>query len=75
MRISKDEALRLALSLDTAITALECDSKPWSALFTARAADEALICLRQVRSHALRVHRESPAERPEPATVDDEFGA
>jgi hypothetical protein len=42
MRITKDEALRLAFSLDIAITALECDGKP---PVTQRAVDEALIYL------------------------------
>jgi hypothetical protein len=65
MRISRDEALRLAFSLDVAITALERGDVPTA---TATAVEEALIHLRAVRSHALRVHREAtpaPAAEPE----------
>lgn len=62
MQISKDEALRLAFSLDVAITVLEWESDPHARPpgLTARAADEALIHLRQIRSAALRANREPP---------------
>lgn len=58
MRISKDEALRLAVSLDTAISCLEHDSDVG---ISSRQKQDALICLREIRSHALRVHRDPGA--------------
>jgi hypothetical protein len=75
MQISKDEALLLAFSLDVAITVLEWESDPHAKPpgLTARAADEALIHLRQVRSAALRANREFDAAPATPADIEGQL--
>ena len=76
MRINKDEALRMAVALDTAITVMEyfdgATATPGLGI-TKSLKLASLIHLRELRSAALRANRE-PA--PAPALpVDVEFGA
>jgi hypothetical protein len=65
MRITKEEALRLAFALDVAITSIEWKGDSSVArpeVLKPRATDEALIHLREIRSHALRVNRDAAPE-------------
>jgi hypothetical protein len=59
MRISKEEGLRMALALDTAITCLEDSDAPLPATITKSLKQDSLIQLRTLRSAALRANREA----------------
>lgn len=62
VRISKEEGLRMALALDTAITCMEDLDSPVPASITKSLKQDSLIHLRQLRSAALRANREAPAQ-------------
>ena len=60
MRITKEEGLRMALALDTAITCMEDLDGPMPATVTKSLKQDSLIQLRQLRSAALRANRDAP---------------
>jgi hypothetical protein len=74
MRIGKDEALRMALALDVAITCMEFDGADLAPGYvlpkgiTKSLKQDSLIHLRELRSAALRANRE-----PAPPTIPEEL--
>jgi hypothetical protein len=72
MQLSKDEALRMAVALDTAITCMEFSSNNFlPTAVTPSLAENCLIHLRELRSAALRVNRRDP--EPEEIAPYDPF--
>lgn len=67
MRISREEALRMAVALDTAIVCMESLDAPAVSGVSKSLRQDALIHLRELRSAALRANRESAAVTEDPA--------
>jgi len=59
VRISREEGLRMALALDTAISCMEFDDAPLPPTITKSLKHESLIHLRTLRSAALRANRDA----------------
>lgn len=64
MRLNRDEARRMALALDIAITICENEAAPSPEGVSRNLRNDSLIHLRCLRSAALRANR----DEPEPAT-------
>jgi hypothetical protein len=62
MRITKEEGLRMALALDTAISCMEDLDAPAVNGITKSLKQDSLIHLRELRSAALRANREAPQQ-------------
>lgn len=75
MRIAKDEALRMALALDVAITCLEFEEGAIQSPkgITKSLKQDSLIHLRELRSAALRANREFDAAPAAPADIEGQL--